>query len=60
MLAKLKKYLSDDVGLLIYKSMLFPYIDYVDNIFHKSNLGDLLQNRCLQRPDKKRNALGTR
>ena len=53
LLAKLKKYLKNDVALQIYKSMLLPYIDYVDVIYHKSKSGELsklqrLQNRCLR------------
>ena len=53
LLAKLKKYLHNDVALQIYKSMLLPYFDYVDVIYHKSNSSDLekiqrLQNRCLR------------
>ena len=53
MLAKLKKYMNDDVALQIYRSMLLPYLDYADVIFYKSNSGDLeklqrLQNRCLR------------
>ena len=53
LLAKMKKYLNNDVALLIYKSMLLPYLDYADVIFYKSNSSDLdklqrLQNRCLR------------
>ena len=52
-LAKLKKYLNNNVALQIYKSMLLPYLDYADVIFSGSNSGDLeklhrLQNRCLR------------
>ena len=52
LLSKLKKYLNNNVALLIYKSMLLPYFDYADVIYHRSNSGDLdklqrLQNRCL-------------
>ena len=52
MLAKMKKYLNDNVALQIYKSMLLPYFDYADIIFHKSNSGNLdklqrIQNKCL-------------
>ena len=41
------------MALLIYKSMLLPYFDYADVIYHKSNSRDLdklqrLQNRCLR------------
>ena len=53
LLAKMKRYLNDDVALLIYKSMLLPYFDNADVIFNKSNSSDLdklqrLQNRCLR------------
>ena len=53
MLAKLKKYLNDNVALQIYKSMLLPYFDYADVIFSNSSAGDLeklqrLQNKCLR------------
>ena len=41
LLAKLKKYLNDNVALLIYKSMILPYLDYADGIFQNSNSGDL-------------------
>ena len=53
MLAKLRKYLNDNVALLIYKSMLLPYFDYADVIFSNTSTGDLdklqrLQNKCLR------------
>ena len=53
LLAKIKKYLNNNVSLLIYKTMLLPYLDYADVIFHKSNSSDLsklqrLQNRSLR------------
>ena len=49
----MKRYLKSDVATQIYKSMLLPYLDYADVIYHKSNSGDLaklqrLQNRCLR------------
>ena len=52
LLGKLKRYMNDDVALQIYKSMILPYLDYADVIFHNSNSGDLaklqrLQNKCL-------------
>ena len=42
-----------EVAVLIYKTMLLPYLDYADVIFSRSNSGDLakmqrLQNRCLR------------
>ena len=53
LLAKMKRYLKKDVAVLIYKTMILPYLDYGDVIFHRSNSGDLsqlqrLQNRCLR------------
>ena len=53
LLARLKKYLINDVALNIYKSMLLPYLDYADVIFCKANTSELdklqkLQNRCLR------------
>ena len=53
LLSKVKKYLRNDVALQIYKSMILPYLDYGDVIFHKANSADLgrlqrLQNRCLK------------
>ena len=53
LLAKVKKYLNNDVALQIYKSMFLPYLDYADVIFSRSNSSDLtklqrLQNRCLR------------
>ena len=53
LLAKMKKYLKSDVATQIYRSMLLPYFDYADIIYHKSNSNDLvklqrLQNRCLR------------
>ena len=53
LLAKLRKYLTSEVAVLIYKSMLLPYFDYADVIFHKANVKDIgrlqtLQNKCLR------------
>ena len=52
-LAKIKRFLTDDVALLIYKSMIVPYFDYADVIYNtakKESLEKLqrLQNRCLK------------
>ena len=52
LLAKMRRYLKKKVAVLIYKTMILPYLDYGDVIFHRSNSGDLnklqrLQNRCL-------------
>ena len=53
LLAKLRKYLTNEVAVLIYKTMLLPYFDYADVIFHKANVKDTgklqtLQNKCLR------------
>ena len=53
LLAKLKKYLRRENALLIYKSMILPYIDYADVILCEANKKDLdklqkLQNKCLK------------
>ena len=53
MLGKIKRYLNVDVAVQIYKSMILPFLDYADVIFHKANATDLsklqrLQNRCLR------------
>ena len=53
LLCKLRKYLTKDVALLIYKSMLLPYLDYADVILHKTNEKETarlqtLQNKCLR------------
>ena len=53
LLAKMKKYINNRVALLIYKTMILPYLDYADVIYHNSMSGDLnklqrLQNRCLR------------
>ena len=53
LLARLKKYLREETALLIYKTMILPYFDYADVIFHKANMKELdklqkLQNKCLR------------
>ena len=53
LLAKLKRYLTNNVAIQIYKSMILPYLDYADVNFHKTNITCLdklqrLQNRCLR------------
>ena len=53
LLAKMKKYINNDVAVSIYKSMLLPYLDYADAIYSMSNAKDLeklqkLQNKCLR------------
>ena len=53
MLTAVRKYLTKDVALRIFKSMVLPYFDYADVVYHTANSGDLeklqhLQNRCLK------------
>ena len=53
MLSAVRKYLNRDVALKIFKSMILPYFDYADVVYHTANSGDLdklqrLQNRCLK------------
>ena len=53
LLGKMKISLNNNVALQIYKSMILPYLDYADVIFHKANTTSLdklqrLQNRCLR------------
>ena len=53
LLAKIRKYLTKDVALKIYKSMILTYFDYVDVIYNSANKEGLdklqrLQNKCLK------------
>ena len=53
LLAKIRKYLTDDVALKIYKSMILPYFDYGDIMYDGANQGGLeklqrLQNKGLK------------
>ena len=53
LLSKVKKYMTNNVALQIYKSMILPYLDYADVVFDKAFTKDLdklqrLQNRCLK------------
>ena len=53
LLAKIKRFLTDDVAMLVYKSMIIPYFDYADVIYNTANQDGLdklqrLQNRCLK------------
>ena len=53
LLAKIRKFLTDEVALKIYKSMILPYFDYGDVIYNQGNQDGLdklqrLQNRCLK------------
>ena len=53
LLAKIRKFLNEDVALRIYKSMILPYFDYGDIIYNSASQEGLdklqrLQNRCLK------------
>ena len=53
LLGKLRKYLNNEVALLLYRSMILPYFDYADVIFHRANVKEtgrlqILQNKCLR------------
>ena len=53
MLGKIRKYVTTDVALLIYKSMILPFFDYADIIFTKAFTNDIdklqrAQNKCLK------------
>ena len=52
-LSKIRKYLTERASVLIYKTMVLPYLDYADIIYNKACLQDLeklqrLQNRALK------------
>ena len=52
-LGKMRKYLTTDVSLLIYKTMIMPYFDYADVVYTNAFKKDLdklqrAQNRCLK------------
>ena len=53
MLSKIMPFLTTEVALLLYKSMILPYFDYCDIVYQSACLGDLdklqrLQNKCLK------------
>ena len=53
LLGKLRKYLNSEVALLLYKTVILPYFDYADVIFHRANVKEtgrlqILQNKCLR------------
>ena len=53
LLAKIRKFLSEQVALKINRSMVLPYFDYGDVIYNTANKDGLdklqrLQNRCLK------------
>ena len=52
-MSEMKRYLTDDTAISVYKAMLLPYFDYADVIYDKANSNDLgklkkLQNKCLK------------
>ena len=52
-LSRVRKYLSDRAALLVYKSMVLPYLDYGDIVYSKACASELerlqrLQNRALK------------
>ena len=53
LLAKLRRYMTEETALTIYKSMILPYFDYADIIYTAANQEGLdrlqrLQNKCLK------------
>ena len=53
MLSKIMPFLTTEVALLLYKSMILPYFDFCDIVYQSACLGDLdklqrLQNKCLK------------
>ena len=53
MLSKIMPFLTREVALLLYKSMILPYFDYCDIVYQSACLGDLdklqrPQNKCLK------------
>ena len=53
LLSKIRKYLTEDVALKIYKSMILPYFDYRDVVYGNAGQEELeklqrLQNKCLK------------
>ena len=53
LLARIRKYLNEEVAMRIYKSMILPYFDYGDVIYNTAGQEGLdklqrLQNRCLK------------
>ena len=52
-LGKMRKYLTIDVSLLIYKTVIMPYFDYADVVYSNAFKKDLdklqrVPNRCLK------------
>ena len=53
LLSRIRKFMSEQVALKVYKSMILPYFDYGDAIYNSANKDGLdklqrVQNRCLK------------
>ena len=53
LLSRMMFFLTKEVALLIYKTMILPYFDYCDIVYHNACANDLdmlqrLQNKCLK------------
>ena len=53
LLSRVKKFMSSRSSLLVYKSMILPFFDYADVVYHNANAKELeklqrLQNRALK------------
>ena len=53
LLSRIKKFLSNRSALLVYKTMVLPFFDYADVVYHNANTAELeklqrLQNRALK------------
>ena len=53
LLSRIRKFLSNRTALLVYKTMVLPFFDYADVVYHNANSNDLeklqrLQNRALK------------
>ena len=53
LLSRVKKFMSNRTALLVYKTMILPFFDYADVIYHNASVSELeklqrLQNRALK------------
>ena len=53
LLAKVRRYLTEETALSIYRSMILPYFDYADIVYNTANQEGLdklqrIQNKCLK------------
>ena len=53
LLSRIKKFLSNRSALLVYKTMVLPFLDYADVVYHNASAAELeklqrLQNRALK------------